>query len=258
MKKTFKHRKTGEIATYEDGVLKSSGFCVELGVEPSSELWEEVIEKDYEILSLQYIGEYQIITDKENIDSWMHPSCRGNWEIYSIKRLSDGEVFTVGDKITGTLSLFEPQKGYVKITGFRINNNKLEIEIETGVITDNRDLTYSDGSKGSFSFLTIKKCNSLFATEDGYEIFVGDEYYIVMQNFTLHKYKAEYYSGRNGDTFKYFKEKTNAERYIFENKAVLSLKDVQSIYVSAKPGYKKNGVEQEYYDKLCKLIKSKL
>ena len=34
--KKFKHRFTEEIATYKDGVLKSSGFCVEIGVEPSS------------------------------------------------------------------------------------------------------------------------------------------------------------------------------------------------------------------------------
>ncbi len=43
--KKFKHLKTGEIAIYQDGVLKSSGFCVEIGVEPSSEFWEEIIEK---------------------------------------------------------------------------------------------------------------------------------------------------------------------------------------------------------------------
>ena len=47
--KTFKHIKTGEIATYKDGILKSSGFTIELGVEPSSEFWEEVVKKDYEI-----------------------------------------------------------------------------------------------------------------------------------------------------------------------------------------------------------------
>jgi hypothetical protein len=43
--KKFKHKKTGEIATYENGVLKSSGFCVELGVEPSKEIWEEISKK---------------------------------------------------------------------------------------------------------------------------------------------------------------------------------------------------------------------
>ena len=49
--KTFKHKKTGEIATYKDGVLTSSGFSVEIGVEPSSEFWDEITKKDYEILN---------------------------------------------------------------------------------------------------------------------------------------------------------------------------------------------------------------
>lgn len=47
MEKKFKHRTTGEIATYKDGVLKSSGFCVEIGVEPSKEFWEEIQEIKY-------------------------------------------------------------------------------------------------------------------------------------------------------------------------------------------------------------------
>jgi hypothetical protein len=41
--KIFKHKKSGEIAIYKDGVLKSSNFCVEIGVEPSNEYWEEII-----------------------------------------------------------------------------------------------------------------------------------------------------------------------------------------------------------------------
>ena len=40
--KTFKNKKTGEIATYKDGVLKSNGFCVEIGVDPSTAIWEEM------------------------------------------------------------------------------------------------------------------------------------------------------------------------------------------------------------------------
>ena len=40
--KTFKHRKTGEIATYKDGCFKQGSCVVEIGVEPSSEFWEEL------------------------------------------------------------------------------------------------------------------------------------------------------------------------------------------------------------------------
>ena len=65
--KKFKHRKTGEIATYKDGILKSSGFAIEIGVEPSKEFWELIVEKDYEILSL-IEDEFIYPCDKYNKD----------------------------------------------------------------------------------------------------------------------------------------------------------------------------------------------
>jgi hypothetical protein len=50
MTKTFRHKTTNEVATYKDGVLKSSGFAVEIGVEPSSQFWEDITQ-DLENLS---------------------------------------------------------------------------------------------------------------------------------------------------------------------------------------------------------------
>lgn len=244
MKKTFKHRKTGEIATYEDGVLKSSGFCVEIGVEPSSEFWEEVIEKDFEILSLHpnnnYTGVYQILTDKENIDSWMHPSGRGNWEIHSIRRLNDREVFTVGDKIN---YIKDDIPSGVKIRSFEIHGNKIYINSH-----------YNAAHLLERNLSNWKKHNCLFTTEDGYEIFLGDEYCAVTQNFTLFKHKAMKYSGKNESILKYFKEKTNAELYIFENKPLLSYNDVW--YKLGRGGNDINVIVDQ--EELKRLVKSKL
>ena len=42
MEKVYKHRKTGELAYYKDGIFKQGRFCVEIGVEPSSEFWTEL------------------------------------------------------------------------------------------------------------------------------------------------------------------------------------------------------------------------
>jgi hypothetical protein len=39
---------------------------------------------------------------------------------------------------------------------------------------------------------------------------------------------------------------------------LLSIEDVQSIYVSAKPDYKKNGVGTSYFDQLIALVKTKI
>ena len=48
MEKIFKNRKSGEIAYYKDGVLKSGNCSIETGREPSSDIWEE---EKYELLS---------------------------------------------------------------------------------------------------------------------------------------------------------------------------------------------------------------
>ena len=51
MEKQFRHKKTGEIAYYKDGIFKQGRFAVEIGVEPSKEYWEEVTsKKEWEIL----------------------------------------------------------------------------------------------------------------------------------------------------------------------------------------------------------------
>lgn len=43
MEKVYKHKKTGQIAYYKDGVFKQNNCSVEIGVEPSSEFWNEVL-----------------------------------------------------------------------------------------------------------------------------------------------------------------------------------------------------------------------
>ena len=42
MERKFKHKVTGEIAHYKDGVFKIGDCCIEIGVEPSSKFWEEI------------------------------------------------------------------------------------------------------------------------------------------------------------------------------------------------------------------------
>src|SRR5690606_3301482 len=65
-----------------------------------------IVEKDYEILSIVYIGSNNsfhekgdLLTDVDNIQAWEEGSAREFWSINSIKRLSDGEVFSIGDTV---------------------------------------------------------------------------------------------------------------------------------------------------------------
>ena len=48
MEKTYRHRKTGELAYYKDGIFKQNNCSVEIGVEPSSEFWERVFKTEEE------------------------------------------------------------------------------------------------------------------------------------------------------------------------------------------------------------------
>ena len=69
------------------------------------EFWQEVIEKDYEILSFKdTIG--NLITKKEgkfltsfHDTEYKEEGLIKRCKIHSVKRLSDGEVFTVGDNV---------------------------------------------------------------------------------------------------------------------------------------------------------------
>jgi hypothetical protein len=61
-------------------------------VENSPEFWEEVVEKDYEILK------YHSIENPSIGRTTCNSKLNDTYSIYSVKRLSDGEVFTVGDK----------------------------------------------------------------------------------------------------------------------------------------------------------------
>lgn len=66
MEKVYKHRKTGELAYYKDGVFKQGRFCVEIGVEPSSEFWEEVLFTTEDGVEMFEGGVYYVPQRKNN------------------------------------------------------------------------------------------------------------------------------------------------------------------------------------------------
>jgi hypothetical protein len=250
MQKKFKHRKTGETATYQDGILKSSGFCVELGVEPSSQFWEEVIEKNYEILSfklgaridtLRENGLYGISTGHDKHKTGIYSvNSYINWDIQSVKRLSDGEIFTIGDVCC--------PNGYIDndhpITKFELilNNTRLRVNSKNWYLGIN-DI--------------IKSKPILFTTEDGVDRIKGDEIHFVDCYF---KYQGKYIACENTlklfPNRRIFSTKEAAENYIICNKPCLSLNDVASIY----PGVNKNhsNTPSHQAERLKELVKSKL
>ena len=107
------------------------------------EFWEKVVEKNYEILSF--------ISKEWCIAQLSYFTCENNftgndvWKIYSVKRLSDGEVFTIGDKTNFGL-----------ISKIVINNNSLSF--------------YFEQKSCGYNLQTLIKWKPLFTTEQRSEI----------------------------------------------------------------------------------------
>ena len=184
-----KNIKTGEEAKPIKGFLDfysvGGGEVVPARFIEDSSDWKEIVEKDYEILE-DSIGDDKI-------------------EIISVKRLSDGEVFTLGDRFT-----YDGCGGGI---------HKFDIiwgEIFIG---------------GSFPLNGIKKVKQpLFIAGDGIEIFMGDTVWHTNLNTFREPYSSiveytEPFTAVKG----LFAKKENAEKYIKINKPQYSIKDIVPI-----------------------------
>lgn len=196
-------------------------------IEGFPEFWEEVKEKDYEILEIAFsdgvICEYdgQVTSFYENKDKFIKSflASPAGYKIHSVKRLIDGEIFTIGDIISGFSFSSRAIKGF-KI----ISNGEINVEQDYG-----------------FSCLEdINKLKKpLFKTSDGFYIFEGDRFYYMHK----HSYHLDY-AIANADfhnqdklakTGLYFSTKEAAQEYIDYNKPKYSLQDIIDAYESPKP-----------------------
>lgn len=96
--KHFQHKKTKEIVTYEDGVLRTNQFCIELGVEPSAEFWEELKDKYPPGTKVKdtYEGTFGLIYEKLSTGLWKI----GEMSTISIPEhmIGDGKRFRLAEK----------------------------------------------------------------------------------------------------------------------------------------------------------------
>ncbi len=159
------------------------------------EFTEKAIEKDYEILK----------------------TCPIEGTIYSVKRLSDGEVFTVGDLIK-TKNCYSSE---------RINEIKLTDDSSAFL---NGIWFYCE--KGCSHFKrAIKAKQPIFLTHDGKDIFVGDRIIWVNKDSLLHGvFTADYGSLFCSNQHAYFTSAIDAEDYIKRNKVLFTTEDGVDIY----------------------------
>lgn len=226
--------KPSEKTAYTDEMIIKSNYI--------NIIEDKVVKKDYEILSLVLSNKYCFL-DKDNLfkykenlgnkhGSTLEQCLNIKWQIYSVKRLSDGEIFTIGDKVQTSMNL--------TINGFIIIDNELLInpfEI-IGTITLNR---------------ITKTKTPLFTTEDGVNIYTED--IIWHTNLNLGSLKNCVYSSKveYKESFKpvkgLYSTKEKAEEYILMNKPCLSYNEVLNA-VSIK--------NKNTFDTLKELVKSKI
>jgi hypothetical protein len=198
-------------------------------------------EKEYEVLTLiprggaeeegvieveeTYDGYVNLYKDKEDFIKCFTEHV---YDIHSIKRTSDNQILTLGDKLKG----FDK---YDLIDGFFENHKGNKLWVST-----NKE----KGHGCALSVAQKEDREALFVTEDGAKIFEGDEYYhldtntwILSKEIEAEKEDVEGYRENPQDLF--FSNKVAAEKFILFNKKSLRLKDVFQVY----PQYKKKEPE---------------
>lgn len=182
------------------------------------EFWEEVVEKDYEILSLIGGSNERILKDSGNIKAWLNGH-KGGWRIHSVKRLSDGEIFTIGDNTT-----------YGNIKSFNLISYSKHITVH---------FNNTDSENCICEIKKIKKIKKpLFTTEDGVDIYKNSESWWVAVNedtkISTQDKKWEYDrydwnkpgNPSSSKNYKWFSTEEKAKEYIIMNKPCLSINDV--------------------------------
>jgi hypothetical protein len=227
------------------GIIWSDSVLISLyGKLPDNNThWEEVIKKDYEILSFIESGsnivferfdDYIYISGKSRITE--EEALKSSLNIYSIKRLSDDEVFTVGNKVYNGYCITE-------ILNFNTLNSELKI------------LTVS-GTTILSNIQHIKK--PLFTTEDGVDINNLDSVYYIRNRWLEHKdyfiYNTTATKSSASTGHLYFSTKPRAYNYILMNKPCLSINDIKlSLDKSKKYQYHNTTLNN-----LINLLKTKL
>ena len=234
--------KIGEIAG-DQSIISDEHFCVNRGVseytvypkeyvENNPEFWEKVIESEYVITSvinpkgiiLTYDGETCIKRSDGTGAEFTVPLQRALSELYdckifSIKREKDGEVFTIGDKVSG-LSL---------------NCVIDEIWLNPGCPTQ---ILFNHLDEG-IELEDATKLKPLFITEDGVDIYDGDKYWLLwikdlaryQDVFKLYTKSATKLTSNESwsEDAKFFSTKEKAEEYLLMNKPCLSINEVLSV-----------------------------
>jgi len=201
-------------------------------VENSPEFWKELIE-DFEILSFKRSDTGDIsskrsnglfINSTEDIEGeYTEKSHDGFWEIYSVKRLSDNVVFTIGDRVVrhADESCQNPCLAVRTIEGFHYNKSK--------------NLCFKEAEQEGYMLKLFSKVKEpLLVTEDGVELFQGDTFYISQRDNKGYSGRFLEFKAHIGNTIrphgKIFANKEKAREWVEFNKKQYSLNEIEQAF----------------------------
>ena len=189
-------------------------------VEKYPEFWEEVKEKTFEILSFICLKKDIGAPFQEIRTLGVNTACsaeqylnigssvkNGDWAIHSVKRLSDGEIFAIGDK--------------VKLNGKYAKDWILDSIDSKGVFRVIKNPCGYDIN----NFIKIKQ--KLFTTLDGVDLFVGDIFYYIGDAFNVCETKCLFKGDGNFTKAKTFSTEISAKNYKKQNEKIYSLNDIK-------------------------------
>lgn len=188
------------------------------GIEQFKKLKGIPKEKDYEVIEMVSENRLSTYDDGNKMTysdshTWVKYFLAANvgWKIHSVKRLSDGEVFTIGDEVIWNLPEREGEKPFV-LTSFEINEMW---KTQKRMFCNDRNIDICYLKK-------VKERKPLFTTNDGKEIFEGDKYWWVDTEFvvdTIDNACETSGAGGNGRNT-YFSTEQRAKEYQLMNKPI--------------------------------------
>tara|TARA_R110000868_G_scaffold1452_5_gene11425 strand:- start:7167 stop:8054 length:888 start_codon:yes stop_codon:yes gene_type:complete len=192
-------------------IFHIGGFAGDVSKYP--EFFEEVVENDYEIVSYwsPRIGDTKYLY-YEGHEDWDNISKSQCHSIHSVKRLSDGEVFTVGDRVRVT------ECGSIKTV------DSIAVENISTFLKNGAWIFYNTGVCHLDGVTKVKQ--PIFLTHDGKDIFAGDKLWWVNKKTFYSKYfvptpSVTFFSDLNA----YFLTKEAAEDYVEKNKGLFTTDD---------------------------------
>lgn len=225
------------------------------------EFWEEIPQLEYEIVTFtDTYNDYS--KTKEGlftINTVYHHKeevllKREDIKIKRVKRLSDGQIFTLGDKVKHI------EADYI----YTIKN----IKIHKVFYTRNSDLTWKyigknqiyieeHDQKGAW-LNSVNPYNVLFTTVDGVDIYLGDTFFIVNRNFRVQQCTGGHFQKERWDKYR-FSSREQADKYVERNKPCLCLMDFETALNSI--GYLNADQSErfaDFSDKLKEILRKKL